>query len=46
MSIKFVLKIINTWYYDKGTSAKDSQSVKTQHLSEYVYDQFFVIIST
>ena len=41
MSVKFVLKQLNTWYYDKGTGAMDSQTVRGQTMAEYIYDQYY-----
>eukprot|EP00347_Sterkiella_histriomuscorum_P019314 403342126 len=41
LSIKLLLKMINSWYYEKALSGKDSQSIKSQPISEYVYDIYY-----
>jgi hypothetical protein len=41
VSIKLLLKTLNSIYYEKAMNSKDSRIIENQTLIEYLYDNFF-----
>ena len=46
MSMKNVMKQVQTYFYEKAFAAKDSLYIKQSNMIEYIHDQVFVSFLT